>query len=646
MRTFLLIAVAALCKAGALAQPQSVKFGEVEAAYVQMRDFPADTAADAVFLYDYGEMSIEIGASGVNTRFIVHQRIKILKESGLRYADWQLDYNKKDGSIGAISGITHVEEGGVIKTYELARKDIFDEKAADELSVKKFSLPQARPGAVIEVKYEQIFNYPKMVPWYFQAAVPVLHSEYHLYIPDWYNYITLNKGLLKPERQTLQGFVREGIAYPHIAYIMKDIPAMRSEEYITCMEDYLASIHFQLSGVQVPGREYKPLMSDWNTVRKALLERNDFGGKIKKNPPLLASLNYSSHSDSLQHAAEIYYAFTQNAGWNESYGYLADQDAKELLTGGNGSSADLNLTLVSLLRTAGFDCHPGLISTRGHGAYMAAYPILDQFNHVIACLRAGGKWHYLDATDRHLPFGVLPVQDYNELVCIMMPKSHLWTELRPEQLMSKRILITADLDDADELSGSIKFNLRGYAARTARSRYTQHDKLTETYFRKELLSEWNSMNLWLDSLSFNDPAQDLQVTAKAQFRSPDLVQAAGDRVYMRPILTGVFEKNPFQAKERNFPVDFGIKQQWQYLINLKLPEGYTVEEMPKPVKITFPGQEAEFTYIATQMNNLLSVSYKLNINKIKFPPESYDMLKQIFDMIAAKQAEQIVILKP
>ena len=44
----------------------------------------------------------------------------------------------------------------------------------------------------------------------------------------------------------------------------------------------------------------------------------------------------------------------------------------------------LQILLVSMLRDVGLEAHPVLISTRSHGQVVQVYPLLSQFNDVLA----------------------------------------------------------------------------------------------------------------------------------------------------------------------------------------------------------------------------------------------------------------------
>jgi predicted PilT family ATPase len=81
------------------------------------------------------------------------------------------------------------------------------------------------------------------------------------------------------------------------------------------------------------------------------------------------------------------------------------------------------------------------------------------------------------------------------------------------------------------------------------------------------------------------------------------------------------------------------------MCKIKLPEGFTVDELPKPKVIILPNNSGKYTYNVTLMGNTLNVVSMLQINKSLFIQEEYPNLREFYNQIVAKQAEQIVLKK-
>lgn len=97
---------------------------------------------------------------------------------------------------------------------------------------------------------------------------------------------------------------------------------------------------------------------------------------------------------------------------------------------------------------------------------------------------------------------------------------------------------------------------------------------------------------------------------------------------------------------RKYPVDFSSPIEETFKATYQIPKGYVVEEVPKNIKMTLSEDGGMYSFlIRSTPDGKLMVSSRLVINKTTFYAEEYDGLKQFFDQIIAKHAEQIVLKK-
>ena len=84
---------------------------------------------------------------------------------------------------------------------------------------------------------------------------------------------------------------------------------------------------------------------------------------------------------------------------------------------------------------------------------------------------------------------------------------------------------------------------------------------------------------------------------------------------------------------------------FKYLINVKIPDGYSVESMPKPVSINMPDSMGSFKYNILVTANNLQLSATFEIGYARIASEDYKTLKDFYQKMIEKQNEQIVIVK-
>jgi hypothetical protein len=77
-----------------------------------------------------------------------------------------------------------------------------------------------------------------------------------------------------------------------------------------------------------------------------------------------------------------------------------------------------------------------------------------------------------------------------------------------------------------------------------------------------------------------------------------------------------------------------------------VPNGYEVDELPKPMRMKLNEEgDGLFEYLIQQQDNLISLRVKITMKRTYFLPDEYDMLREFFNMIVKKQSEQIVFKK-
>lgn len=94
------------------------------------------------------------------------------------------------------------------------------------------------------------------------------------------------------------------------------------------------------------------------------------------------------------------------------------------------------------------------------------------------------------------------------------------------------------------------------------------------------------------------------------------------------------------SKER-----FGTSSTIAMIALVTLPEGYTVEEVPKNEAFALPNGGGRFTFASQLNGNKLQINSRLMIFKPIFFAEEHDALRAFYDKIIEKQNAQIMLKK-
>ncbi len=181
--------------------------GKVTQYEMSMTEYEKDKDAEALVIYDLGKYYFQ----GDNTRgFLLRMekriKIKILKQAGVKYANFEIPYYMEGmdwENIEDIQATTYNFEDGQLKKTELINKNIFEEKINENLQVKKIALDDVREGSVIEFSYKvstpYFFNMRK---WDFQGSIPVIQSQLKYRAMPYYEYTYILKGANKLDEMT------------------------------------------------------------------------------------------------------------------------------------------------------------------------------------------------------------------------------------------------------------------------------------------------------------------------------------------------------------------------------------------------------------------------------------------------------------
>ncbi len=330
----------------------------------------------------------------------------------------------------------------------------------------------------------------------------------------------------------------------------------------------------------------------------------------------------------------------QNVLWDKNYRKYPENSPKKTLDEKKGSSAEINLLLACVLEKAEFNVSPVLLSTRDHGFVRETTPISSQFNDVVCLVRLGEKSVLLDATDKFLPIGMIPEECLNGQGFVVSKDGFKWISLQPTTRTRTIFSTDLNLTESGELKGSLKIDKSGYNSVEARKSYL-------TKGEKDYLSSLSTGRSWVLSKSEFKNANEVQQPFKEvhEIVVSEHITEAGNTIYLSPFILAKAEENPFKQEKRNYPVDFGHPFDQLYLAKITIPDGYAIDELPKAKVVGLPENGAKYSYNIVQTGNTLNITSSLNINKSLFTQIEYPGLREFYNLMVAKQAEQIVLKK-
>ena len=628
----------------ALAQKPPFKFGDISIEELKMDHYDKDSSAAAVVLIDYGDAYIDLD----NGKMIFERyaRIKILKKEGFDQADIAIPLYHEGTTKENISGLkayTYNLVDGKVEETKLTKDGVFEGRINKYFDSEKFTFPNVKEGSVIEYSYKLYsdfwINFPN---WEFQSIIPIVYSEYRARMPDFFIYERYMQGYLSLSDYTKKVESRQGYNVSVHRWVLKDVPAFKVEPYMTCEDDYISKINFALSHVSFPGQPVREFMGSWSKMNRDFLESDYFGKVVdgsgflkKKTEELISGVDDPSKKLKI-----IYDYIKQSLEWNKSEDRTVDNtNLKKVFDEGKGNCAEINLALASMLQKAGLEVEPVLLSTKDHGFIREQYPMTRQFNYVICAVKIDGKIMLIDATERLLPMDMLPERCLNDKGLVISKTNSRWIGLTSSAKSRTTVVAKLNLSDS-QLDGTIEYSRSGYDAMNVRKAFLSKGK--QEYVKVSLGTKgWDITNS--EFKSFDDI--DGNPVESHVISIPDHVNEAGNVIYIDPFITSKTSENPFKSDKREYPVDFGSASDDVYILNLTIPENVVIDELPKSKVFGLPDNGGRYTYSVVQMGNTITITSMLSINKSIYTQVEYPILREFYNQVVAKQAEQIVLKK-
>lgn len=655
MKRFAILALACIMYAGAaFAQsiPITTKVGKVSDEEVGMTTYPKDTTADVLILWQDATISIDLVGNGTLVRKNSYiQRAKILKESGKSWGDYSfyIDNDHKE-LMSHIKVTTYNMENGHVNVVKMPANAIHRKRINDSITELSFSAPEVKVGSVIELSYDiQSDSYWDIGTYYFQRSVPVNYTHLEVRRPEWLNFSKNNKGSLtlqysqKSMNQTISlGYESESLEFYIENFTGTDIPAMKGESNIYCISQYRSSITYDLQAITLPG-SYKNLSSSWEDVDKAILESDIH--KVLNSPcrfkPEVDAI-MARDLTPIEKVAEIWKLTLGKVSWNKNSalvpGYVSD-----ILKAGSGNSADINAIMGSALKYAGFNVKPVLLRTRDNGMIMDFHPRLNSFNTFVLKVQLDESSSvFLDAACKEGYFNVLtPEYIVKQARIPVADGKGYWEDLTvTDKGHSEFVSAMTKLSADGTLEGSFNMQYRGIPSLMMKMAYNEindEDKFIDA-FENRLGFHVNGMETeQMDSLSAG-------CSIKMEIQKD--CDCAADLIYVPVFLQKFHNRNSFKDAERKYPVDFDYKEMCNYSFYLEIPEGYVVDQMPSPARMSFAPLGATVMFQVTKTGeNTLAANFSYRQNVVFLAPEYYPDLKDFWQAMCSLYDSMIVIRK-
>ena len=624
----------------AQAQDKIESYGKISMADMKMTTCDFDPDAGALCLFDVGEVYYNLSERSVDIKADFRKRVKILNEKGIEEANIKIRYYSKDRfeEISNMSGIVYnLDAAGNIVTTKLEKELIYDKKIDSRYSEISFAFPNVKAGSVVEYKYKSFKknNIADIDDWYFQSHIPVRYSAYNLLIPEYFDFT------FKSIHRQPMDYIKSKSYNDGDWYIMRNIPALKNEPYMSGFKDYLQRVDFQLAAINPPNGIPISHRTTWDKLTEELLESETYGKQLYKNVPGSSSILkaiLAGITDPEKKINLIYKFVQSNMSWNGNYARSSFDGIKDAWDKKSGNTGDINLLLVNLLKDNNIDAYPLLVSTRDNGLINQFFPFLEQFDATYVFAEIGDKYFVLNAADKYNPYNIYPYDVQLTYAFIVNKKrGGIITISDPSKKLKHNIALFIGVDENGEVSGNASVSSYEYA-KNIRTKTYREGRI------KEIFSDNEGIKLAIDSIVVNNDRNDsLPLLQKVYFKGS--VQTSGEYGFLPYNLFSGLAKNPFTAENRVANIDFGYNQSYTISGAYSIADNYQFDELPKNVKMILPDSSIILTRVLQKSENLVNFRVTIQFLRAQYDVEEYPDVKEAYKKLYALLNEHIVIRK-
>ncbi|WP_117879475.1 transglutaminase domain-containing protein [Aureibaculum luteum] len=644
---------------------QDTKLGKATKEELTEKLYPLDSSANAAILFKKRRSHIEYSqGEGFYLVTDIHERIKIYNKDGYDWATKSISlYQGSDDEKVSIKANTFNLTNGKIEKTKLSNKDIFVENVNKYWKRSKFTMPNLTEGCIVEWDYTITSPYYSRIDdMELQSFIPIKYIESKVETPEYFVFKNVMKGyypvdLVRDSKRSsitfnnkerngngAASFSQSKVDYQTniIECTLKNVPPLKEEPYVNNINNYITALKFELTSTQFPNSQMKFYNTTWEDVTKTIYESSNFGGQLDKKSyfkdDLAALINLTAPEN--EKINKIFAFVKSKIKWNDFTSKYTNDGVRKAYKEGVGNVAEINLTLVAMLREANLKANPVLISTRDHG--IPFFPTQEGFNYVIAGVETSNGIVLLDATEKYSTPNVLPLRDLNwNGRLVREDGSSNEVSLFPIEEAKEMVYVMAEIDDEGILIGTERSsynNLLALKTRANQNNTSENDLIAK--FEKD------NDNIEISEFKANNKNDIYKpISYQFDFESDNQVEIIGDKIYFTPLFFHTEKENPFKLDVRQFPIDFGTPFQEKFNITLKLPEGYKVESMPESIAYSTPEDNGSYTFLCKITGNNLQISSVLHMKTSIIASQNYGAIKEFYKQMISKQSEKVVLSK-
>jgi len=310
-------------------------------------------------------------------------------------------------------------------------------------------------------------------------------------------------------------------------------------------------------------------------------------------------------------------------------------------TKGYGDCKALSNFMYAMLKEAGIESYCTLINAgRNTDDILTDFPS-NQFNHVILCVPQEKDTIWLECTSQQQPFNFLGsfTDDRHALLITENGGKLVKTPKYGKNVNLQKRKAEIKIDENGDATVNVNTSFEGlqYENREGwleRSVKEQKDKLKEFY---------GISGMEFNSLKFNEFKTEIpSIEEVLDLNIMRFASTSGKRMFIK---LNVFNQASYVPKNEERTIPFELNYEFSDIdsINIEIPDGYEVENMPKPIELST--KFGSYTTIIVQNGNKILYIRKYSSEKGIFPATDYKAYYEFRKELKRADAAKLVLVK-
>ena len=434
----------------------------------------------------------------------------------------------------------------------------------------------------------------------------------------------------------------------HYEIDVTDVPPIPDEEWMPPIESLLYKVRFYYKSSITPADFWINAAKRWSK------DVDHFAEPSKPLREAVAGLIAPSDSE-LDKAKKLYQAVQSldNTDYSRQksetelkvLGLHAAKRAEDTWSQKSGSSQDIALLYVAMLRAAGLRAYAAEIADRAESVFDPAFMSVGQLSDTVVILSTGGKEMVLDPGEKMCPFQTVSWHHSEASGIRQSSDGRSIVTLPAEPYTSNTLVRSGDvtIDEHGVATGGFRFVMKGQEALRWRQFALRNDpdevKKSFDNWLQEIAPDGTEAHID-HFLGLDDPNGILMAIVKVQ-------GTIGTATSRRLLLPGFFFStrgdHPFVNQEKrleNVDMHYGDLVSDQVVYHF--PAGFSLEGSPRDTKLSWAGHAAMNTKSLAAAGQI-TIARQLDRAFTFAKPEDYQQLRNFYQQVAAADQQQLVL---